>query len=436
MDDMPHMSRTEAFDVIVVGGGSAGVGAAVGAARTGARTLLVERSGCLGGAATMRNVLSYCGLYTISDRPRPAVLGVADEVVQRLRARGAAIGPKRFRGVFVLFEPEAAKLVLDEVCAEAGVEVLLHAPTIAAERENGLVRGITVQDGSGLHAFTGAAFVDATGDGDLAFMAGASTRYGNHGWVNIGTLGTRFGGIALNADVSAARWGEAIRAAKAGGAALSKEKSLIVRVPISGEVVTYLVAEEYDARDARSVSGAERRGRQQAWAYLDAIRTIPGHEGAYLASSGPEFGVRESRHLNAVYQLTRDDVARGARFDDCIALGAWGMEFHDPATLDSSFALPGGDTGYGGTYDIPLRCLMSADTPNLFAAGRTADGDQFAGASLRVMGTAFATGQAAGIAAAQLADGGAVLNAAVRGELARQGALLDADDLPDPVPLV
>lgn len=436
MDGVPNMSRTEAFDVVVAGGGSAGVGAAVGAARTGARTLLVERSGCLGGAATMRNVLSYCGLYTISDRPRPAVLGVADEVVQRLRARGAAIGPKRFRGVFVLFEPEAAKVVLDEVCAEAGVEVLLHTPIIAAERENGVVLGVTVQDGSGPRAFTGAAFVDATGDGDLAFLAGASTRYGNHGWVNIGTLGTRFGGIAPGADVSAARWGEAIRTAKAGGAALSKEKSLIVRVPISSEVVTYLVAEEYDARDARSVSGAERRGRQQAWAYLDAIRTIPGHENAYLASSGPEFGVREARHLNAVYQLTQHDVARGARFDDCIALGAWGMEFHDPATLDSSFALPGGDTGHGGTYDIPLRCLMSADTPNLFAAGRTADGDQFAGASLRVMGTAFATGQAAGVAAAQLADSGAVLSAAVRGELARQGALLNADNLPGPVPLV
>src|SRR5207245_1574395 len=161
----------------------------------------------------------------------------------------------------------------------------------------------------------------------LAYLGGASTRYGNRGFINMGTLGMRFGGVPRGAEVSAARWGEAIRAAKARGVRhLSKEKGLVVRLPISGDVVAYLVGEE------------------------------------------------------------------------CVALGAWASEFHDPTTLDSSFAKPG-----KGTYDIPLRALMSRDTVNLFAAGRTADGDQIAGASLRVMGTAFATGQAAGIAAAHCA---------------------------------
>jgi hypothetical protein len=158
------------------------------------------------------------------------------------------------------------------------------------------------------------------------------------------------------------------------------------------------------------------------------IRGIPGHENAYLVSTGPEFGTRESRHIDAAYQVTAADLRTGARFPDCIALGAWASEFHDTATLDSSFEQPGRET-----YDIPLRALISRDVCNLFAAGRTADGDRIAGASLRVMGTAFATGQAAGIAAAHFAAEGGVSVAQVRKTLAVQGALLDGENLPGPV---
>ena len=172
------------------------------------------------------------------------------------------------------------------------------------------------------------------------------------------------------------------------------------------------------------------RGRRQAWAYLDVIRRIPGHANAYLVSTGPEFGTRESRHIEAVYQVTAEDLRTGARFADCIALGAWASEFHDAATLESSFERPGRET-----YDIPLRALMSRDVANLFAAGRTVDGDRIAGASMRVMGTAFAIGHAAGVAAAHLAAQGSVSADAVRTALLAQDALLDGDSLPDPVML-
>jgi len=423
----------EQYDVVVVGGGAAGVGAAVGASQAGARTLVIESAGFLGGAATLKGVQTYCGLYTISDRPRPTVLGVAAQVIARLRERGGARGPVKFRGTFVLLDPEAVKLALDEVCEEAGVDVLLHALVVRADRDGGLVRRVTYHDHNGEHTASGTAFVDASGECDLAYFAGASTRYGNHGFVNLGTLATRFGGIAPDADITAETWTKAIHEARlAGVGPVSKDTSMIARVPLSGDVIAYLVSAAYDARDAASISRAERLGRRQAWTYLAVIRTIKGCENAYLASSGPWFGTRESRHINSVQQLREEDVVNGARFEDSVALGSWGTEWHDVETTASEFKLP----GKNGVYEIPLGALTSIDTPNLFAAGRTADGDQMAGASLRVMGTAFATGQACGVGAAEYAHAGAAAVPSIQRALRTQGALIDGDDLPEPVALV
>src|SRR5215475_14369263 len=135
--------ESEQYDVAVVGGGSAGVAAAIAAARCGARTVLLEKAGCLGGAATLRNVLTYCGLYTLGEVPRQAVAGVAEEVMRGLRRLGAVTGPQRHRGVFVVFDPEAVKHVLDSLCAEAGVDVLLHAFVCGATRADGRVADLS-----------------------------------------------------------------------------------------------------------------------------------------------------------------------------------------------------------------------------------------------------------------------------------------------------
>ena len=242
---------------------------------------------------------------------------------------------------------------------------------------------------------------------------------------NLGTLGTRFGGIAPSVPVTAERIAEAVAGLGSRVESVTKDRSVVARLPISGDVVVYLASEDYDPRDSLSMSAAEARGRRQAWVYLDALRTIEGCESAYLVATGPEFGTRESRHLNCLRQFAWKDIESRARFDDCIALGGWGAEWHDRATYWSTFDY----APDRGAYEIPLGCLRSVDTANLFCAGRLADGDRKAGAAIRVMGTAFATGQAAGIAAALEADGRFAVSE-VQAALKKQDAILDPADIP------
>ncbi len=419
------------YDVIIAGGGSAGVAAAVASVRAGARTLLLERHHCLGGASTLRNVSTYCGLYTLEATPKMVVGGVGAEIVQALSARGAITGPLRHRGVFAVFDPETVKAVLDDVCEQAGVHVRLASQVIAAGRTGDRISDVTVAGHGGTRDYHARAFVDCTGDGDLMTLGGAGHRYGNPDGVNLATLGTRFGGVPRDVKVSADDMAVAVAALDPSARTrVTKDRSVTVRLPISGDLVCYLASVDYDARDTAQVSAAEREGRRQAWIYLDALRTVPGCAGAYLISTGPEFGTRECRHLAARRQLTWADITARASFDDTIALGAWGAEWHDRGSFVSTFDYPPERTA----YEIPLSCLISGDTANLFAAGRLADGDRLAGAAIRVMGTAFALGQAAGVAAALCAGGGAWFADEVRRELVRQGGIIDRGGI-RPVPM-
>ena len=338
-----------------------------------------------------------------------------------------------------VIEPECLKLVLDEVLLDHDIEVLLHTTVVGATRSESSVVSIEVQERRGRRQLLGKAFVDCSGDCDLAHHCGASTRYGNHGTVNLGSLSTRFGGISSNTTPTAAGWRDAIVAAKQKDPSLrnliKKSQSVLLRLPLSGDIVSFLASAEYDARESASVTAAEISGRQQARKYLEILRSLPGHEKMYLVATGPNFGTRESRHINAKYQLTENDIMSNRAFPDKIALGAWGVEFHDAGqqNWESTFAyLP------AGTFEIPLGCLCSVDTDNLVAAGRGVDGDQHAGSAIRVMGTALVTGQAAGVTAALIArkpKGSSIDAKEVQTILERNGALLNSDRLPDAGPV-
>ena len=231
----------------------------------------------------------------------------------------------------------------------------------------------------------------------------------------------RLGGIERRDKISREEVLEAVKAARAAGVqGLTAETGTLVKLPISSDWVAYLVDEEYDATDIASLTAAEISGRERAWCYLEAIRRIAGCEKAFIASTGPVIGTRESRHINAHYQLKQEDVLNGAKFDDVIALGAWAVEYHARAGAGSIWR----SIKDNQTFDIPLRSLQCVDTPNLFAAGRTMDGDQYAGSSVRVMGTAFATGHATGVAAANFCRTKSIDTRAVQNELVKQGALI------------
>jgi hypothetical protein len=404
------------------------VAAAIGAAQAGASVALVERAPYLGGAATHSNVLTYCGIWTQADPAVQIVRGVGGDVLEEIAALGGDASPVRTPSnvVIALLDPEIVKFALDRVCERANVDILLHTTIIGAASALDGVAWIDAFDHGGKQTISAGAFVDASGEADLAAFAGAAVRYGgSDGAVQNGTLVVRFGGIAGDADTSRVAWERAVQAAKARGAdALTKEHGLVIRIPGSNDVLAYLADEDYDVRDARTHGLAERHGRRQAWQLLDAIKTLPGHERAYIVTTGPSIGTRESRHIVAKRPLTEAEVVGGARFPDSIALGGWPVEHHPGAGLPNTWIRIKDE----GAYEIPLGTLQSATHPNLFSAGRTIDADRYAYASLRVMGTAFATGQAAGVAAAQTARDGATDAGRVRVELERQGALIAVPD--------
>jgi len=443
-------------DVLVVGGGPSGIGAALGAARAGADVILVERYGFLGGNATAALVMPLMSFHT--QRPvfeklgvtnllpndhgpgHPVIAGVLKELLEQLVESGGAVAPSLDTGYVVPFDPELFKWVALELLDQAGVRMLFHAFASGVVGDGG-VEGVIFETKSGPLVVKAKTVVDCTGDGDIAALSGASYEIGRatDGLVQPMTLMFRM------ADFNPASFQEYVRRNPAQWRGvhglwdlvqqasaneeldLAREDILFFATPHPREVsVNSTRVTRVLGTDVWDWSLAEWESRRQMNQLVRFLRRyVPGFEESYAVQSGVHAGVRETRRIVGEYQLTADDLLNARKFPDAIARGTYPVDIHNPAGKGTTLRrIPEEDA-----YDIPLRALIPQRVDGVIVAGRCISGTHEAHSSYRVMPIAMATGQAAGVCAATASRAGIVPRdvpaGEVQEELRRQGANLD-----------
>jgi 2-polyprenyl-6-methoxyphenol hydroxylase-like FAD-dependent oxidoreductase len=410
----PILKRTQ---VLVVGGGSAGVSAAVAAARAGAEVTLVERYGSLGGLATGGLIAL---LLTLDDgRGRQVIGGLCQELTERMTAAGGAFHPPKeewgsddaelvaeyFRWGLVwggsgahhrvryavAFDPEVMRQVLAELVQEAGVDLLFHMWAADAIVEGERVRGVSFQSKAGRQAILADVVIDASGDGDVLASAGCAFELEKiYPW-----LWFRMGGVS---DVSAAL--------EAGGGFFRTPNPGVVLLPW-GSVAR--IERKIDPTDPRDLTFAELECRRMVMEEVQRLKqSVPEMAQAHICNIATQIGITESRRLVGRHVLTRDDMDTG--FDDAVCItGHW--------------------TKYGVVYAVPYRCLQTRERVNLLAAGRIISVDHRVHQATKEIPACMAVGQAAGVAAVLALDSDgdvcAVDAALLRRRLVAGGALLD-----------
>ncbi len=388
--------------MIVCGGGPAGVSAAISAARTGAKVRLFEVHGCLGGVWT-------AGLLTwIFDFDKP---GFTDELKTKLDERGARRGTDPWNFVY---EPDEMKLLLEDLCIEAGVQIRLQTRLVAAYRDGRRLTTVITESRSGREAWRAKVFIDATGDGDLGALAGCGWDIGLEKDCPCQPL--TMNALAAVRDVTRLQnyisfyGGDGIHVEKVTNfkkeinrAGIDPSYGMPTLFNVRDNVVLLMANHEYGIKpfDADAMTKATMRSRKEIFNIARGLRQLGGvWEGFQIIASAEQIGIRDGRRIHGRYKMTKDDLVEGTRFDDGVCRVTFWVDIHadTKAKNDKEVISTGGIKSL--PYDIPLRALIAKDVDGLMMAGRCISGDYMAHASYRVTGNAVAMGEAAGAVAA------------------------------------
>lgn len=398
------------FDVVVVGGGPAGIMAASAAARAGRSAILLERYGFLGGAGTAGGLSTFCGLHAkVYGEHQRVIHGLADELLDRLERADGLAKPHLTINDGILaqaFDISRYKLEADRLVTGHGARILFHALAVGVVmRDEAAIEAVLVETKSGRMAIRGGVFVDASGDGDVAAWAGAPYEKspGLDGML-YPSLMFRINGV----DVAAAGdkpWRTAERlmdeAEEAGTHHFPRKRPIVrpQRNPLEWRAnLTQLSNPDgsaVDGTDVVELTHGELQGREQVFDAFGFIRDkVPGFAGSYVVDLAPQIGIRETRRIVGAYQLSEDDVRDCADFPDTIGVNGWPVEAHVAGTVD--FRWQRSPRGYN---QLPYRMMVPGQVANLLVAGRCASMTHEGQSSARVTGPCFAMGEAAGAAA-------------------------------------
>ncbi|MBQ7312843.1 MAG: FAD-dependent oxidoreductase [Clostridia bacterium] len=398
------MTHETKYDVVVLGGGFTGCAAALAAARLGQKTLLLEASGFLGGAASnclIFPLMPYATSVKDEDgNPKKHYLsrGILAELVRDLQETGDIRGDSGFLD-------EAVKLLLDRKMTENGVQVLFHATLCGVKKDGSHIDSVDVVTKAGVLTFEGRMFIDCTGDADLCTMADVPTVLGREPDHLCQPMTLCFRVANVDKQAFFANRDEMRRLHKewldAGRFTNPREDILVFDYPIDGMLhfnTTRVV--KHNPVDPFDVTRAEMEARRQVQELLDFFRVnkLAGMENARLVYTAPSIGVRESRMLVGDYVLTGQDLVDCTKFDDAIAAGNYDIDIHNPEGSGTShYYFPAGTW-----YTIPFRSLIpkAADADNLLVGGRCISVDHEAQASVRIIPICTTTGEAAGVGAA------------------------------------
>ena len=406
------------YEVAVLGGGPAGIAAAVAAARAGRRTLLIERYGFLGGMGTAAGVTNFCGLHgNVHGEMRRLVQGVASELLSRIDRLGGLNAPHLVLGKILAqaYDTSAYKIAADDLLASHKVDILFHALGAAVVMaDDKRINALMVETKAGRQAVLANIFIDCSGDGDLAAWAGAPYEIGDdQGHLLYPSMMFRLNGV----DPQKA--GEAWRTiptlmeqAEAAGTHKFPRKAAIVR-PQRHDVEWRVNFTQVARKDGAAVNGLEPDemtrgeidGRRQAIEAFEFLRTVPGFENSYIVDLPPQLGIRETRRVVGGYMLSGEDVLGCASFEDSIGVNGWPIEAHVSGDVIFRFPPIPQSRGYN---ELPYRMLVPDGVDNLLIAGRCASMTHEGQSAARVSGACFAMGEAAGTAAALALSGNTI----------------------------